>query len=111
MAKNLEFAMLLDCYGDLLTEKQRKAMELYYYEDLSYAEIGEPDEISRQAACDLIKRSEALLIMYEEKLGLAKLLKAMRQCLENINDAADTIADSNIRNAVKNEVNNGIKLL
>ena len=111
MAKNLEFAMLLDCYGDLLTEKQRKAMELYYYEDLSYAEIGEPDEISRQAACDLIKRSKALLLMYEEKIGLAKLLRSMRQCLENINNSADSIDDSSIKNAIKNEVNNGIKLL
>lgn len=111
MAKNLEFAMLLDCYGDLLTEKQRKAMELYYYEDLSYAEIGEPDEISRQAACDLIKRSEALLLMYEEKIGLAKLLRAMRQCLENIDSAADSVADGNIRDAIKAEVSKGIKML
>ncbi len=111
MAKKLEFAMLLDCYGELLTEKQRKAMELYYYEDLSYAEIGEPDEISRQAACGLIKRSESLLLMYEEKLGLAKLLVSMRQCLENIDGAADRITDSNIRNTIKNEIGNGIKLL
>ena len=29
MAKELKFVMLLDCYGDLLTEHQRSVMELY----------------------------------------------------------------------------------
>ena len=42
MAKELQFVMLLDCYGDLLTQHQRNVMELYYCEDLSLAEIGQP---------------------------------------------------------------------
>ena len=45
MAKELKFVMLLDCYGDLLTEHQRNIMELYYCEDLSLAEIGEKQKL------------------------------------------------------------------
>ena len=33
MAKNLEIAYLLDFYGDMLTEKQRNAIDLYYNDD------------------------------------------------------------------------------
>ena len=32
MPKNLEIALLLDFYGDMLTEKQRDVVELYYNE-------------------------------------------------------------------------------
>ncbi len=33
--KNLDYAFLLDIYGNILTDKQRSVMELYYWEDLS----------------------------------------------------------------------------
>ena len=36
MAKNLQEGVLLDFYGDLLTEKQKRALELYYNEDLFF---------------------------------------------------------------------------
>ena len=35
MAKDLRISLLLDFYGDMLTEKQRDVVELYYNEDLS----------------------------------------------------------------------------
>ena len=35
MAKNLEIAVLLDLYGDMLTEKQRDFLGYYYNDDLS----------------------------------------------------------------------------
>ena len=41
MAKNLEIALLFDFYGDMLTDKQRDVVELYYDNDLSLSEIAE----------------------------------------------------------------------
>ncbi|MEG2039004.1 MAG: DNA-binding protein, partial [Oscillospiraceae bacterium] len=35
MAKNMDISLLLDFYGEMLTEKQREAIEFYYNEDLS----------------------------------------------------------------------------
>ena len=55
MAKNLEVSFLLDFYGEMLTEKQREAVELYYFEDLSLAEIADNQGISRQGVRDALK--------------------------------------------------------
>lgn len=65
-------AMLFDFYGEMLTEKQAEAIELYYNEDLSLSEIAEPLGISRQGVRDNIKRGEKQLRELEEKLGLVK---------------------------------------
>lgn len=48
MAKNLEISLLFDFYGDMLTEKQRDVVELYYNDDLSLSEIAENEGITRQ---------------------------------------------------------------
>ena len=70
LEKTIGMAFLSDFYGALLTEKQRQALRLFYEEDLTLSEIAEECACSRQAAHDLIKRSEALLTEYEQKLGL-----------------------------------------
>ena len=60
--KNIRVSTLLDYYGAMLTEKQRNFIELYYNEDLSLAEIGNPLGITRQAVMSLIKRTEGVLL-------------------------------------------------
>lgn len=111
MAKELKFVMLLDCYGDLLTEHQRSVMELYYCEDLSLAEIGEPLGITRQAVRGLIKRTEDILLNYEEKLGFAGRLEKMRDCFGRIYAAAEKIQDDSLRTEITTEVSSGLELL
>lgn len=81
MAKNLNFSLMLDVYGAMLTDKQRDMMELYYDEDLSLAEIAEHEGISRQGVRDSIKRGEETLLELEEKLGIMK--KADEQAKKN----------------------------
>ena len=73
--KNLNLGYLLDFYGELLSERKRSVMDMYYNEDFSLAEIAAEIGISRQGARDIIKKSEEELLFYEEKLGLAKKLK------------------------------------
>ena len=73
--KNLELGYLLDFYGELLSERKRTVMEMYYNEDLSLAEIAAEIGISRQGARDIIKKSEEELFFFEEKLGLAQKMK------------------------------------
>ncbi len=111
MAKELKFVMLLDCYGDLLTEHQRSVMELYYCEDLSLAEIGEPMGITRQAVRSLIKRTEGILENYEEKLGFAQRLGQMKECFGRIAQAAENICDITLRKSINTEVKRGLELL
>ncbi|MGI5935738.1 MAG: YlxM family DNA-binding protein [Oscillospiraceae bacterium] len=70
--KTLQMTMLLDFYGDLLTEKQRRYFEMYYDEDLSLSEIAENEGISRQGVRDIIMRAENILLEMEEKTGLVR---------------------------------------
>ena len=65
MAKDLRISYLLDFYGDMLTDKQREVVELYYNEDLSLAEIAAISKITRQGVRDSIKRAESQLLEYE----------------------------------------------
>lgn len=92
MAKDLQFIMLLDCYGEFLTERQRQVSELYYGEDLSLSEISELSGITRQAVRDGIKRSEEILLSMESKLKFAERLSALRENYSQISDAAKAIA-------------------
>ena len=111
MSKELKFVMLLDCYGDLLTEHQKNIMELYYCEDLSLAEIGGPMGITRQAVRDIIKRTENILKNYENKLGFAERLGKMRECFGRILETAGKIENENIRNMITEEVKKGLEIM
>ena len=70
--KNLELGYLLDFYGELLSDHRREAMNYYYNDDMSLAEIAEVLGITRQGVRDLIKKAGDELTFYEEKLGLAR---------------------------------------
>ena len=73
--KNLQIGYLLDFYGDILPERKRAVMDMYYNEDLSLAEIATEIDISRQGVRDIIKKTEEELYFYENKLGLAEKLR------------------------------------
>ncbi|SMB84283.1 hypothetical protein SAMN00017477_0652 [Peptoniphilus asaccharolyticus DSM 20463] len=68
----LEVNMLLDFYSKLLTEKQEKAISMYYEEDFSLNEIAETLNITKQAVSDNIKRAAQNLEHYEKILGLVE---------------------------------------
>ena len=80
MAKNLEISILLDYYGQMLTEKQLEVAQLFYNEDLSLAEIAQLANITRQGVRDSIKRAEHALGEMESKLGLVARYGDTERC-------------------------------
>lgn len=70
--ESFEMIMLIDFYGQLLTENQLACLDMYYNNDMSYAEIADELDISRQGVFDFVKRGRMALEEYEEKLGLVK---------------------------------------
>ena len=97
MGKNLEVSLLLDFYGDMLTEKQRNMVEYYYNDDLSLAEIAENYDISRQGVRDAIVRAEAAMNELEDKTGLLKRFMRLREKIDSIESAAEDIRKLNYR--------------
>ncbi|MBB6443815.1 putative DNA-binding protein [Bacillus benzoevorans] len=89
LEKTTRMNYLYDFYQSLLTPKQRSYMALYYLDDFSLGEIAEEYNVSRQAVYDNIKRTEAMLEEYEEKLLLfekfqerSKLIQEMKELLK-----------------------------
>lgn len=77
--KDMKMALLLDFYGDILTERKLEIMQMYYDEDCSLSEIAEEMGISRQGARDAVKRSECELSSLEDKLGLASRFEKLKE--------------------------------
>ena len=70
MAKDLGITILLDFYGDMLTEKQRDFLGYYYNDDLSLSEIAENEGITRQGVRDSIKRVRRSCLIWRSGWGL-----------------------------------------
>lgn len=87
LEKTTRINYLFDFYQELLTPKQKNYMELYYLEDYSLGEISETYDVSRQAVYDNIKRTEAMLEEYEDKLGLYKRFEQQNRLLEDMKEA------------------------
>ena len=84
MEEKVKISMLLEIYGNLLTEKQKELLEDYYNEDLSLSEIAENNLITRQAVRDNLKKGEKKLFEYEEKLGIMKKYFMQEEQIANI---------------------------
>ncbi|WP_144509280.1 putative DNA-binding protein [Bacillus sp. FJAT-22090] len=82
--KTTRMNFLFDFYQALLTDKQRSYMQLYYLDDLSLGEIAEEYDISRQAVYDNIRRTEAMLEEYEEKLNLFTKFEKRQETVEQL---------------------------
>ena len=82
--------LLMDCYLELLTEKQQEYLSLYYEEDLSLSEIAEDLDVSRNAVYDNLKRAVALLEDYESKLHLLEKHVQRMNLIQRIQDEQNT---------------------
>ncbi|MBO1624929.1 hypothetical protein COE15_02600 [Bacillus cereus] len=84
LEKTTRMNYLFDFYQSLLTQKQRSYMSLYYLDDLSLGEIAEEFDVSRQAVYDNIKRTEAMLEEYEEKLVLLQKFQERKRLVAKL---------------------------
>jgi uncharacterized protein len=75
---------LFERYGVLLTEHQRRVLELHLADDWSLSEIATSQEISRAAVHDIVRRSVQALQDYEEKLGLLAVRVAVERELTEL---------------------------
>ena len=108
MEKRFEISLLFDFYGELLTEKQRDIMDLYFNNDLSLSEIAEINNTSRQATHDTIKTCEKVLLVYEEKLKLSNKDHKLKETLKNIISELDNL-QINIKDEKMNQLIYDIK--
>ena len=84
----VEMTLLLDYYGELLTERQRQCFDLRYNQDLSMGEIAEVLGVSRQGVLDNLSRAEQRLRNMEEKTGCVRRAQKARRALDTILDDA-----------------------
>lgn len=106
----IRFGNLYEIYGELLTQKQKKCMELYFCEDYSLAEIATRMDVSRQAVHDLIKRVEQSLENYEKVLGNMKRFKELMKLSEEAEELVDFLGEK-YGNAAASEDNEKIERL
>lgn len=105
MENNVKISILLDIYGNLLTDKQKKLLEDYYNNDLSLSEIAENESITRQAVRDNLKKGEKNLLEYEEKLKIMqknlKQKEMVNHILEEISSLISKLENENYENNIK----------
>ena len=82
--KTLTMTMLLDFYGELLTEHQKRVYEDVVLNDMSLSEIAEELGISRQGVHDMVKRCTKTLEGYESKLHLIEKFQTARGMVTKI---------------------------
>lgn len=111
MDKILFLTMLYDFYGELLTDKQKNMFELYHLNDLSLNEISIEFGISRQAVLDSVKRTEKLLIQYEDKLFLIDKYTHRKKIIQEIINKLTDTSDYNLKDNLEFFQNSLNKLL
>ena len=84
MEEKVRISILLELYGNLLTEKQYEFMDLYYNQDLSLSEIGDNENITRQAVRTILLKSKNKLEEYESKLKFMQKEEKIKQYIKEL---------------------------
>lgn len=84
------FNELYDLYGDLLTEKQKTYFEDYYFNNLSFSEMAENYDVSRNA---IFKQIHIVTDKLQEYENILKLYSKRNTLLA----ISSKIGDENIR--------------
>lgn len=82
-------SILYDLYGGILSKNQQIVYEYHVIDDLSFTEIGEELNMSRQAAYDLFKNADKKLKEIDSKLELSMRFKDIEKLANEIKNAAN----------------------
>jgi len=77
---------LYDAYSSMLTDVQKQIFEMYFFEDMSLAEISEQRGTSRSAVQDALKKVEKVLADLEDKLNLVQKSNTQKELLNQLED-------------------------
>ena len=86
MEEKVRISILLEIYGILLTEKQYEFMDYYYNQDLSLSEIGDNNDITRQAVRTILLKSKNKLEEYEKQLKFMQKEEKIKKCIEELEE-------------------------
>ena len=81
---DIYYVELFDYYGELFTDKQKEYFTDYYFNNLTLQEIGENNNISRNAVHKILKDMLKKLDYYEEKLNLYSNKKKIELIIKDI---------------------------
>ena len=113
MEERLRQSLLYDFYGELLTDHQKSVFSAAIFDDMSYSELAEEFDCSRQAAFDLIRRINKKLEGYEERLGLLERFTVaqgkMKELKASVIEMNDTLENSEIDKSIKNNLNSHLQ--
>ena len=94
LEKKQRVNLLMDLYEDLLTEKQREYLDLYYHEDLSLSEISLIKNVSKNAVFDNLKKACLQLEKHQKRLEIIDdLEKDIKEEHKNIDEHLQMLRD------------------
>lgn len=86
VSKLIRYNSLLLIYQELLSKTQKEILTDYFMFNLSISEIATSRDVSRAAVEDAIKKGQAKLDEYEEKLGFLDKNESLKRLLEDIKE-------------------------
>ena len=87
LEEKIEISILLNLYGNLLTDTQKNYMDLYYNQDYSLSEIGDNENITRQAVRTILVKSKRKLYEYEQKLKFMEKENNIKKLIEKLQNS------------------------
>ncbi len=88
---HITLGLLCDHYGALLTEHQRRCLQLHCDRDYSLSEIAEQEGVTRQGVHAALRRAGEALERYERELGCLARARRTQEALEAVRAAVEKL--------------------
>ena len=102
--KDMTIPLLMDLYGQVLSERKRDLLDYYYNEDYSLAEIAEITGISRQGIRESVKKSEAELRTLDASLQLVERTQSLERKIAALREQMRAVLEEPLEDSVRNKL-------